>query len=130
MFVEIGNDIVKVERIKKSIEQFGEKFKEKVFTAPEIEYCEKKGASKYQSYAARFAAKEAVYKAMCGNKNLDKVNWIDIEVLNSESGKPEIVLHNEMLTHKEDNRIHSIAISISHETEYAIASVVLLKGDK
>ncbi|MCW8823989.1 MAG: holo-ACP synthase, partial [Ignavibacteriaceae bacterium] len=63
MVLGLGIDIIEIDRIKKSIERYGDKFLDKVFTQGEINYCNKK-FNKYQHYAARFAAKEAVYKAL------------------------------------------------------------------
>ena len=71
------------ERIKESIENIGEKFLKRVFTDKEIEYCESKKAQKYQHYAARFSAKEAVFKAVSDElENKFQINWKDIEILN------------------------------------------------
>lgn len=64
MAVSCGNDIIKVSRIKDSIEKIGESFIKRVYTEEEINYCESRRMCKYQSYAVRFAAKEAVYKAL------------------------------------------------------------------
>lgn len=118
----IGIDIVEISRVKKSIENTGEIFLEKVFTSKEIEYCESKGKQKYQHYAGRFCAKEAVFKAV--SKFLESkydIDWKDIEVLSDESGRPYVVLHNEILNKK----IQSIDVSISHCRDYAVANCVV-----
>ena len=67
MAVSCGNDIIKISRIKDSIEKIGETFIKRVYTEEEISYCESRRMCKYQSYAVRFAAKEAVYKAISPN---------------------------------------------------------------
>ena len=72
MKIRCGTDIIEISRIRKSIDELGETFKNKVFTQKEIEYCESKGKQKYQHYAARFAAKEAAFKAI--TKMLDDKN--------------------------------------------------------
>ena len=83
MKVYCGTDIIEINRIKNSIENTGAKFLNKVFTKKEIEYCESKNKQKYEHYAGRFAAKEAVFKAVSKILN-DKysVTWKDIEILN------------------------------------------------
>lgn len=119
MNLKIGNDIIETERIKKILLKYPEKFKKRVFTDKEIEYCESKGENKYQSYAARFAAKEAVFKAISELlENKYYIQWTDIEVLNNEAGRPFANVKNV-------NRIESIDISISHVKEYAMATALV-----
>lgn len=119
MNLKIGNDIIETERIKKILLKYPEKFKRRVFTDKEIKYCESKGKSKYQSYAARFAAKEAVFKAISELlTNKYYIQWTDIEVLNNEAGRPFAMVRNV-------NRIESIDISISHVKEYAMATALV-----
>src|SRR4029453_3111830 len=95
MVLSVGVDMVEVERIQKALEdsRIGKRFRERVFTANEIQYCEKKRRGRYGRYARRFAPKEAVMKAL-GRGWGSKVSWLDIEVARARSGKPEIVLHN------------------------------------
>ena len=122
MKVTCGTDIIEIERIKNSIEKLGAKFINKVFTKKEIEYCESKNNQKYQHYAARFAAKEAAFKALSwGIKDKYDIKWTDFEVLNNEQGKPIIKIY---CINYED--IQSIDISLSHGKEYAIANVTVL----
>ena len=119
MKIRTGVDIIEIERVKKSIEETGGKFCEKVYTKREIEYCESKKTQKYQHYAARFSAKEAIFKAISLDlKNKYDIDWKDIEILNDESGRPYVNLL------KQDIEINSIDISISHCKEYAVASVI------
>jgi len=93
MKILCGIDIIEVNRIQESIETLGETFLNKVFTEKEIEYCESKKMQKYQSYAARFAAKEAVFKALSKDLNgRNEITWKNIEVLNEESGRPIVNL--------------------------------------
>lgn len=123
MKVKCGVDIIEISRIKESIEENkGEKFKNRVFTQKEIEYCESKNKQKYQHYAARFAAKEAAFKALSENIP-DKygIEWQNIETINDENGRPQIILIG-----IDDENIENIDLSISHCREYAIANVVVL----
>ena len=121
MQILCGIDIIEVDRIQESIETLGETFLNKVYTKKEIEYCESKNKQKYQSYAARFAAKEAVFKAL--SKQLEgryNITWKNIEVLNDKNGRPYVNLIN---TSKE---ITQIDISLSHIKETAVANVVIV----
>ena len=122
MIVGIGTDIVRIDRIQHNIE-INERFAERIYTQLEIEYCKSK-ASLYQSFAVRFAAKEAMMKAL-GTGWDGKVNWTDIEILNTESGKPMINLTGGALNQYRKLGIKEAHISLSHEREYAIAYVVL-----
>lgn len=122
--ISCGTDIVKVDRIKDSIEKYGETFIKKIYTDEEINYCESRRMCKYESYAARFAAKEATYKAICSNKNFD-ASWRDVEICKYESGKPFIKLHGEIEKIAEQKNIKNIDVTLSHENEFAIACVVM-----
>lgn len=125
MQVKTGTDIIEVERIKDSIEKLGDKFLNRVFTENEIAYCESKKANKYEHYAARFAAKEAIFKAISPLlKNKFSIDWTDIEILNDIQGRPYALLAKDNL-----NNIN-IDISLSHIKEYALATAVALLEDK
>ena len=91
MIVGTGVDLAEVPRIKASIERYGERFIERIYTPAEIAYVERK-ANKYERYAARFAAKEAGMKAI-GTGWRRGVRWQDFEVANLPSGKPTLRLH-------------------------------------
>lgn len=122
MKVTCGTDIIEIERIKNSIEKLGEKFLNKVYTEKEIEYCESKNKQKYQHYAARFAAKEAAFKALSWKiKDKYDIKWTDFEVSNDEQGKPIIKIY--CIDHE---NIESVDISLSHCKDYAVANVVVL----
>ena len=101
-----------------------EKFKNRVYTTKEIEDCENKKKQKYQHYAARFAVKEAVFKAL-SEKIPDKygIEWKDIETTNDEQGRPQVQVEVKGIDIQE---IENIDVSISHCKEYAIANVVIL----
>ncbi|MCI8587268.1 MAG: holo-ACP synthase [Clostridia bacterium] len=123
MEIKCGIDIIEISRIKESIENdTQEKFKNRVFTQREIEYCENKKKQKYQHYAARFATKEAAFKAL-SEKIPDKyaIEWKNIETFNDSNGRPQIKLMG-----IEEKDIENIDVSISHCKEYAVANVVIL----
>jgi holo-[acyl-carrier protein] synthase len=120
-----GVDMVEIKRIQNSVGKLGKSFVEKVFTSQEIEYCEGKRSQRYQSYAARFAAKEAVSKAL-GTGISKGVSLKTIEVTVSESGKPNVVLHDGAKEVFEKMGGVSMDISLTHTQEYAAAFVVLL----
>ena len=125
MQVKTGTDIIEVERIKESIEKLGDKFLNRVFTENEIKYCEEKNISKYEHYAARFAAKEAIFKAISPLlDNKFSIDWTDIEILNDDQGRPYAVLS------KENFKNINIDISLSHIKEYAIAMAVTVLEKK
>ena len=122
MRVKCGTDIIEIDRIKESIEKLGNHFLERVFTKKEIEYCESKKKQKYQHYAARFAAKEAVFKALSENiQDKFSVSWKDFEVENDKQGKPKLNVNNVNL-----ENVENIDISISHCKNYAVANVTVL----
>ena len=124
MNVTCGTDITEISRIKDAMEikQSGERFKTEIFTEKEIEYCESKRNAKYEHYAARFAAKEAIYKAIsCLLEDKYEISWQNVEILNKEDGKPYVVFHDT----KFEDRIKSIDISISHSKDNAVANVVV-----
>ena len=126
MKVKCGVDIIEISRVQKSIDNLGDSFLNKIFTEIEIEYCEKKGKSRYEHYAARFAVKEAVFKAI--SKTLEdkySISWKDIETTNDEQGRPRVEISN-----INNNIIGDIDISISHCKEYAIANAVVVLNNE
>ena len=119
--IKTGVDIIEIDRVKKSIEETDGKFCERVYTQKEIEYCESKKAQKYQHYAARFAGKEAVFKAISADlQSKYDISWQDIEILNDESGRPYVNMPEKYM-----QDVESIDLSISHCKEYAVANVVI-----
>jgi holo-[acyl-carrier protein] synthase len=120
MIIKTGIDVIEVSRIEENITKFGDSFLNRIYTEKEIEYCESKNVQKYQSYAGRFAAKEAIFKAI--SEFLDNkfdIKWKDIEVLNDETGRPFINYYG--------NDIGDISfdVSISHISSIAVASVIV-----
>lgn len=126
MAVSCGNDIVKVSRIKNSIEKIGDTFIKRIYTDEEINYCESRRMCKYQSYAVRFAAKEAVYKAL-SPLNDEDATWKDIEIKREENGKPKVYLKGFLGDYAKSIGINEnqIDISLSHDDDFAIATVVI-----
>lgn len=126
MAVFCGNDIIKISRVQSAIEKLGDAFIKRIYTDQEISYCESRRMCKFQSYAVRFAAKEAVFKAI-SPKNLDDITWRDIEVVKSENGKPFIKLADKMKEYADSLKIsdQNIDVSLSHDDDYAIATVVI-----
>ena len=119
--VYCGTDIIEIERIKKSIEDFGQSFLTKVFTEKEIEYCERKKEMRYQHYAARFAAKEAIFKAVSKMlPNKFELGWQNVQIENDENGRPEVKLIN-----YEIKGINQIDLSLSHCESFAVAVCVI-----
>ena len=116
----VGTDIIEVARIEKLIKEKGDKFLNKIYTNNEISYCESKGLNKYQHYAGRFAAKEAVMKSL--GKGWRELKWKEIEI--TGGGKPTVNLYGNASELAEINKIGTIHVSLSHENETAIAFVV------
>ena len=121
MIIGIGTDIAEVPRIAKSIEN--NSFKEKVFSAREISYCETK-ANKAESFAARFAAKEAFFKAL-GTGWRGGMAFNEVEVENDDLGKPTINVLGQTAEILKDKKIRIIHVSLSHIKDVAMATVVL-----
>ena len=122
MKILCGTDIIEIDRIKKSIDRSGERFLKMIYTKDEIKYCESKKGAKYIHYAGRFAAKEAIFKAvssLLGDKFA--ITWTDAQVVNDKMGNPKV----EFLNIKFDV-IESMDISISHCKEYAVAMVTII----
>jgi len=128
MIYGIGIDLIEVERIKKTALKSGDRFYTRIFTENEINYC-KKGSdlnNQSQCFAARFAAKEAFFKAI-GTGLRNGLHWKDVEVSNNELGKPDLVLRNTALEIIERIKSPNILLSISHTKNAAIAVVILEK---
>lgn len=122
--VGTGVDLIEVERVQRALSRpaTGERFRQRVFTENEIAYCESRGRPRYQSYAARFAAKEAVMKALGTGWNRH-VGWNDIEVLRQRGRAPTIVLHGKAAQFAARCGIARIHLSLSHTPSLAIAYV-------
>ena len=122
MKVTSGIDIIEISRVKNSIEELGNKFLNRIYTDKEIEYCTSRGKSMYEHFAARFAVKEAVFKALSNElENKYQISWKDMECLNDENGRPFVNILG-----MDTSKIENIDVSISHCKEYAVANVVVL----
>ncbi|MGA7632155.1 MAG: holo-[acyl-carrier-protein] synthase [Terriglobales bacterium] len=123
MIIGTGVDIAEVARIRESIERFGDRFLHRVFTEGEINYCQRR-ANRFESYAARFAAKEAGMKAL-GTGWSHGVRWRDIEVVRPKGQRPTIQFHGEAAGIAAKIGTKNIALSITHTSEQALAHVIL-----
>ncbi len=122
MIIAVGIDLVEISRIEEKLSRGDQRFRNRVFTAAEIEYCEGR-ASRFSSYAARFAAKEAAMKAL-GTGWAEGISWQEIEIVNNEAGAPILKLSGHALarfTHLGATRVH---VSLAHSRDTAIAQVI------
>ena len=131
MKIYTGTDIIEVNRIQKAMQD--ENFKERVFTDEEIEYCEKFGDKKYEHYAARFAGKEAIFKAISPELTSKyDIGWKNIEIQRTEEGRPVVSIVGDtegklaiiIEKIKEENMV--IDVSLSHLESYAIATATVV----
>jgi len=125
MIVSIGIDIIEVYRIRETMNRTP-RFGERVFTNAEREYCESKGEAKYQSYAGRFAAKEAFLKALKTGWR-GKITWQDIEIVIKDNGVPVLKVTGEAERLVRQLGGEHLHVSISHTTEHAVANVIIEK---
>ena len=131
MFISSGIDIIDIRRIKNTIDKYGKRFKQRCFHPGEIS----KSNSRFklaESYAKRYAAKEACAKAL-GTGLARGVFWKDIEVKNDKYGKPVLELHNKAkkyLNQLINKNEYSIEVSLSDEKNYAIANVIIYGKEK
>ena len=122
MIVSIGIDIVEVERIERAIDRHGPRFKERLFTPAEIDYCEKRGA-RFILFAGRFVVKEAALKAL-GTGWGEGVAWREVEILPSGAGAPQLLLHGIALERFRALGATRAHVSISHTQAHAVAQVI------
>ena len=127
MVVGIGIDLVEIHRIKKAMER--PLFVQRIFTQAEQTYCDSRGRQSAASYAARFAAKEAVMKAL-GTGLAGGGTWHDIEVLPDELGKPIMSLSGVFGQLSQSLGVTRIHVSLSHAQEMATAQVLLWRGEQ
>ncbi|MCA1591169.1 MAG: holo-ACP synthase [Acidobacteria bacterium] len=127
MIISIGIDLIEIERVREVLRRTP-RFRERVFTEGERAYCDSRGASAAQHYAARFAAKEAALKALRTGWS-GGINWHDVEVFSRETGEPALLLHkraHELFQKCGATRAH---LSISHTSRHAIAQVIFESGE-
>jgi holo-[acyl-carrier protein] synthase len=123
MILGTGVDLAEVPRIRAAIERYGGRFIERIYTAPEIAYVERK-ANRFERYAARFAAKEAGMKAI-GTGWKRGVSWRDFEVVNLPSGRPTLRLHGVASEIAQQLGVRHISLSLTHTAELGMAHVIL-----
>lgn len=123
MIVAIGIDLIEIARVQEVFARRGERFRKRVFTDSEIEYCERR-ASKMASYAARFAAKEAAMKAL-GTGWAEGIAWRDIEIISATSGRPSIELSGRALERMRELGATRAHLSLTHTNDLAMAEVIL-----
>ncbi len=123
MIVGTGVDLAEVDRIRESVERFGEKFLKRIYTERERAYVERK-ANKFERYAARFAAKEAGMKAI-GTGWRKGVRWQDFEVVNLPSGRPTLKLHGVAAEFAARLGVTNIQLSLTHTSQSGLAYVIL-----
>jgi holo-[acyl-carrier protein] synthase len=120
-----GIDVIEVDRIERALTRpgTGERFRDRVFTPGEVRYCESRGRPRFQSYAARFAAKEATMKALGTGWNRD-VGWSEIEVVRERGKPPTIALSGKAAAFARRKQITGFHLSITHTAREAIAHVI------
>lgn len=123
LIIGCGIDLVKIERIEKIIKRWGDNLTSRMFTPLEREYCKKRKSNKYQSYAGKFAAKEALLKAL--GLGLRGVNWTEIEINNNELGQPIIKTSGKLNIIASKKGVNKYFLTISHTKDYAVAEVIL-----
>jgi holo-[acyl-carrier protein] synthase len=126
MIVGSGIDLVEIGRIQRSMDRYGQRFLNRVYTAAEQAYCLRKRKAA-ESFAARFAAKEAGAKAL-GTGISHGVNWLEIEVAREPGGRPTLLFHGRAAEFAARLGARRAALSITHTAEQAIASVMLEDG--
>lgn len=125
MIYGIGIDLVRVRRIEEALERWGDRFKNKIFTLGEIDYCLKKRNSS-PNFAARFAVKEALVKAL-GIGMRRGIHWKNIEVARGPLGKPVLKLNGQAAEICQREKITGIFVSLTHDRDYSSAIVILEK---
>ena len=126
MITGSGIDVVEIGRIQHSMDRYGQRFLDRIFLGGEQAYCLRKRKSA-ESFAARFAAKEAAAKAL-GTGISHGVSWLEIEVVREITGKPTLRFHGRAAQIANRLGVTRSAISITHTSELAVASVVLESG--
>ncbi len=119
----VGVDLVEISRVERMLARYGDRFLERVFTSAEVLYARRRAPE----LAARFAAKEAVAKALgVGMRMLapEGIGWREVEVLGDHRGRPEVYLHGRAAERARELGLTEWAISLSHTREYAVAFVV------
>ena len=122
--IRVGFDLVQISRIAESVHQFGDRFKQRLFTANELDYAHRSEGLCTERLAARFAAKEATIKALALCEQ--GIGWREIEVCKSDDGSCQIALHGRAAVLASHMGITQMALSLSHDGDYAGAIVTVL----
>ncbi len=125
MVIGIGIDIIEISRVKESIEKYGDKFLNKIYTKQELDYCLSK-SEKYQHFAARFAAKEAVYKALTSGWE-ESIGWHDVEILNQPNGMPIVNKKGKLARFLAEGK--NLKISMSHSRDYVACVAIIFRSN-
>jgi holo-[acyl-carrier protein] synthase len=123
MVLGLGTDLIEISRIEESIRQFGQRFLDRVYTPDEIAYCQRKKKHAAESFAARFAAKEAGAKAL-GTGISRGVSWKELEVRREPGGRPTLHLTGRARERARELRISRLSLSLTHSRDVAMAVVV------
>ena len=123
MVIGIGIDIIEIDRIKNSVDKFGDAFLNKIYTQNELDYCLSKH-NKYQHLAARFAAKEAIYKALASSWEKE-ASWKSMEITNEPNGLPVVAFFGKLKEYLSDDK--DIKISLSHSENYVTGVAVIFR---
>ena len=115
MIKGLGVDIIEIDRVRSAVEEYGEKFLNRVFTPRELKYCRNRKSFKFPEMAARFAAKEAYSKAL--GTGIIGIHWKEIEVVNNSKGQPHIAISGKIKK--------GVHVSLSHSKNYAVAEVLI-----
>ena len=124
MVLGIGTDMIEIARIEHSLARYGDRFLARVYTAGEIAYCRRKIKTSGESFAARFAAKEAAAKAL-GTGISHGVSWPEFEVTRKPGQRPELLLHGRAAQIAAHLGIRRLSLSITHAKEHALAVVIV-----
>jgi holo-[acyl-carrier protein] synthase len=123
MVIGVGTDLMEIARIAQSIARFGDRFLVRVFTQREILYCQRK-KNAAESFAARFAAKEAGAKAL-GTGISRGISWLELEVRREPSGKPSLELTGRAAERARDLGVATVSLSLTHSKDVALAVVIM-----
>lgn len=122
--LSVGVDMIEISRIEQAMARHGDRFFKRFFTAQERESCHDQASR----LAGRFAVKEAVGKAL--GTGIGDVSWTDIEIVNDDRGKPELILHNQAQTLAAELGLHNWSISLSHTETHAIGFAVAMRNSE
>ncbi|MFL7838729.1 MAG: holo-ACP synthase [Candidatus Promineifilaceae bacterium] len=118
----VGVDLIEVARVKESLARYGQRFLDRIYTEQEQDYCN----GRVDRLAARFAAKEAVSKAL--GTGIGDTTWREIEIINEENGRPVLLLHGAAQELARTQNLETWSISLSHTEAYAISTVVAMRS--